>query len=110
MSGVHRRLQHPRARADQVEGEALRGAGQDVDQAGGQVNKFQNTKHTWMISDGNSCDIFLTFRNCVDALRFLGEAGKCRKLDSQVKEVSFGSESDVCPTTRITMTLVTGEA
>ena len=38
MPRVHRSLQHPGARADQVEGEALRGARQDVNQAGGQVN------------------------------------------------------------------------
>ena len=104
MSRVHRSLQHPRARADQVEGEALRGAGQDVDQAGGQVNS-KIIKYTWiLISNGNSCDILLSLRNCVDALRFLGEAGKCRKLDSQVKSVSFGSESDCCPTMRILTT------
>ena len=39
MPRVHRGVQHPRARSDQVEGEALRGAGQDLDQAGGQVGK-----------------------------------------------------------------------
>ena len=36
---VHRGVQHPRARPDQVEGEAVRGAGQDLDQAGGQVGQ-----------------------------------------------------------------------
>ena len=39
LPGVHRRLQHPRARPDQVEGKALRGTGQDLDQAGGQVGQ-----------------------------------------------------------------------
>ena len=39
MPGVHRGVQHPRARPDQVEGEAVRGAGQDLDQAGGQVGQ-----------------------------------------------------------------------
>ena len=39
MPRVHRGVQHPRARPDQVEGEALRGAGQDLDQAGGQVGQ-----------------------------------------------------------------------
>ena len=33
--------------------------------------------------------IDLVCRNCVDALRYLGEAGKCRKLDSQVKKVQL---------------------
>ena len=37
MPRVHRGVQHPRARPDQVEGETVRGAGQDLDQAGGQV-------------------------------------------------------------------------
>ena len=39
MPRVYRGVQHPRARPDQVEGEALRGAGQDLDQAGGQVGQ-----------------------------------------------------------------------
>ena len=39
MPRVHRSVQHPRARPDQVEGEAVRGAGQDLDQAGGQVGQ-----------------------------------------------------------------------
>jgi len=33
--------------------------------------------------------IKLEGRNCVDALRFLGEAGKCRKLDSQAEQAAF---------------------
>ena len=39
MPRVHRGVQHPRARPDQVEGEAVWGAGQDLDQAGGQVGQ-----------------------------------------------------------------------
>ena len=39
MPRVHRGVQHPRARPDQVEGEAVRGAGQDLDQVGGQVGQ-----------------------------------------------------------------------
>ena len=39
MPRVHRGVQHPRARPDQVEGETVRGAGQDLDQAGGQVGQ-----------------------------------------------------------------------
>ena len=39
MPRVHRGVQHPWARLDQVEGEAVRGAGQDLDQAGGQVEQ-----------------------------------------------------------------------
>ena len=45
----------------------------------------------------------------MDALRFLGEAGKCRKLDSQVKFMSFGFESDHYLATRILKILVTEE-
>ena len=53
---VHRRVQHPRARADQVEGEALRGVGQDVDQARGQVRKKSFKRYSFIsirISDRN---------------------------------------------------------
>ena len=39
MPRVHRGVQHPRARPDQAEGEAVRGAGQDLDQARGQVGQ-----------------------------------------------------------------------
>ena len=39
MPGVHRGVQHSRARLDQVEGKAVRGACQDLDQAGGQVGQ-----------------------------------------------------------------------
>ena len=39
MPGVHRGVQHSRAQLDQVEGKAVRGACQDLDQAGGQVGQ-----------------------------------------------------------------------
>ena len=46
LPGVHRGLQHPRARPHQVEGQALRGAGQDSDQAGGEVKNQKAMEYT----------------------------------------------------------------
>ena len=65
----------------------MRGAGQDLDQTGGQVGQWdKETKDNEVFSRSW---IDFVCRNCVDALRYLGEAGKCRKLDSQVTKVQL---------------------
>ena len=35
---------------------------------------------------GHEASLLALTRSCVEALRLLGEAGKCRKLDSQVRD------------------------
>ena len=62
MSRVHDHLQHPGAGADQVEGEGVRGVGQDHGQAGGQtwggvteVDRRGRQVHETRVSASSGC-------------------------------------------------------